>query len=186
MTLADGLLDGETIRRLVEEVAHELDSDGVTQHVVIVVGGSLLAWHGLRDATRDVDSIGRIDPELRVAINAVAKRHRLAVDWLNDSATPFGPATLDVAQCDVLIESRRLLVLGAPLRDVFLMKLSRSDVADLADMRSMWPHISDGFVTAGEVVDAFYAAFPHEPADEHLASFVVMELAKGGFSLPLG
>lgn len=76
MTLADGLLDGETIRRLVEEVAHELDSDGVTQHVVIVVGG--------------------------------------------------------------------------------------------------------------EVVDAFYAAFPHEPADEHLASFVVTELAKGGFSLPLG
>ena len=44
---------------------------------MIVVGGSLLAWHGLRDATRDVDSIGRIDPELRMAINAVAKRHRL-------------------------------------------------------------------------------------------------------------
>ena len=78
MTPADGLLDGETIRSLVEEVANELDSDGATQHVVTVVGGSLLAWHGLRDATRDVDSIGRIDPELRVAINVVAARHQLA------------------------------------------------------------------------------------------------------------
>lgn len=174
MTLADGLLDGDAIRRLVAEVANELDSDGFAQQIMIVVGGSLLAWHGLRDAIRDTRLLGRIDPELRLAINAVAARHRLAVDWLNDSATPFGPATPDVvAQWGVLIETRRLLVLGAPLRDVFLMKLSRSDVADLADMRSMWPHISDGFATAGEVVVAFYAAFPHEPADEHLASFVV-------------
>lgn len=109
----------------------------------------------------------------------------MAVDWLNDHAAAFAPATLDVDACDVLLDLPRLRVLGAPLRDVFIMKLRRSDPADLDDMRSIWPRISDKFATADEIIEAFYAAFPTEASDEHLDTFLVAELAKGGYDLPL-
>lgn len=124
------LLDGNTIRQLMIQVAEELDKSS-THHTLVIVGGSLLAWYGLRDSTADVDSIRLMDDELRAVALEVAARHGLAVDWLNDHATAFAPATLDIDGCEVLLDRRRLSVLGAPLRDVFLMKLRRSDPADL-------------------------------------------------------
>jgi hypothetical protein len=55
--------------------------------------------------------------------------------------------------------------------------------ADLDDMRKIWPQITDQFASAADVITKFQAAFPFEPDDEHLADFVVNELAKGGFTL---
>lgn len=179
-----GLLDGDQIRALLLEVADELGSSS-QPHTIVVVGGSLLAWHGLREATADVDSIRRIDDELRTAVGIVAARHRLALDWLNDHSAAWTPATFTIESCTVLLEHERLLVLGMPLRDIFLMKLNRALPADLGDMRTIWPHITDQFASAAEVITAFQAAFPLEPDDEHLAGFVVTELAKGGLALPL-
>jgi len=179
------LLDGETIKALIVEVAADLDDQ--VERTIIVVGGSLLAWHGLRDSTRDVDSIRQLDDAMRHAVKTVAARHGLAADWLNDHAAPWAPATLDVDACEVLLERGRLRVLGLPLRDIFLMKLNRGDPPDLVDMRSIWPVVSGAFASKAEVMVAYYAAFPNEvPADDpHLGDFVVTELSKGGFDLPL-
>jgi hypothetical protein len=118
---------------LVTEVAEALPGDG-PRRVIIVVGGSLLAWHGLRASTLDVDSIERLGDDVRRAVAAVAERHDLEVAWLNDRAAPWRPATFEVAACDTLLDHPRLLVLGAPLRDVFLMKLDRANGRDLADL----------------------------------------------------
>lgn len=178
-----GLLDGNQIRALLTEVAEELTGSS-SSHTIVVVGGSLLALRGLREATADVDSIRRIDDELRRAVGVVASRHRLAMDWLNDHSAAWTPATFTVETCVVLLQHPQLLVLGMPLRDVFLMKLNRALPADLDDMRKIWPHITDQFASSAEVIAAFQAAFPLEPDDEHLAGFVVTELAKGGFVLP--
>ena len=53
------LLDGEAIKALIGEVAAELDDQ--VERTIIVVGGSLLAWHGLRerDRGRRLDSSAR-------------------------------------------------------------------------------------------------------------------------------
>ena len=91
----DQLLDGDAVRGLVAAVAEVLAPDG-PRHVLVIAGGSLLAWHGLREATRDVDTIRRMDDELRDAVRLVASRHGLAANWLNDNASPFWPATLDI------------------------------------------------------------------------------------------
>lgn len=57
---SDGVvLDGDAIKQLVIEVANELA--GQEQRTIVVVGGSLLAWHDLRESTRDVDSIRPTD-----------------------------------------------------------------------------------------------------------------------------
>lgn len=63
--MPDELLNACTIEQYLDEVAHELPSG--TQRSIIIVGGAFLAWYGLRDATRDVDSITRLDGELATA-----------------------------------------------------------------------------------------------------------------------
>jgi Nucleotidyltransferase of unknown function (DUF6036) len=164
------------------EVADELDHTAGSR-TIIVVGGSLLAWRGLRESTEDVDSIIRFDDELRRAVRVVAKRNQLAADWLNDHAAPFAPRTLERDSCDVLIDRAELLVLGAPLRDVFLMKLMRALPGDLHDLRAMWPRLAGTFTSAAQIVAAMYTAFPDALPDEHLGEFVIDELRKGGFEL---
>lgn len=178
-------LDGDLIRRLIVEVADEVAAGDAEQRVVIVVGGSLLALRGMRDATRDVDSIRPLDDELRRATHVVAERHGLAANWLNDHASPWAPATMNIDDCEVVVERPGLRVLAAPLRDVFLMKLNRSSPQDLNDLRSLWPHVHDNFASANDIVHAFHAAFPFEEPDDHLAGFIVTELGKGGHELPL-
>ena len=178
------LLDGPMIRRLLEEVAGELGPSG-PQHTVVVVGGSLLAWLGKRDSTVDVGSIHRLDAELRTAVATVAARHGLTPDWLHDAALPFAPRSLDLDACTTLLARGRLRVLSGPLREVFLMKLSRSAPADINDMCTIWPDIHREFTSATELVAAFHDAFPHEPEDPHLADFVVDLVESTGYPLPL-
>lgn len=178
----DQLLDGDAVRGLVAAVAEVLAPDG-PRHVLVIAGGSLLAWHGLREATRDVDTIRRMDDELRDAVRLVASRHGLAANWLNDNASPFWPATLDIEACEVLAKYPRLLALGVPFRFLFLMKLHRADPNDLADMQVIWPHIADQFDNAEHLVVEYQTAFPLAPHDEHLAAFVIDLLADAGFEL---
>lgn len=168
-SVPDQPLDRAEIVALLGEVAAELGDVG-SRHVVIIVGGSLLAWHNLRESTVDVDSIRRIDDELAGAVEVVASRHDLAPRWMNDRAAMFTPQTLDESSCEVLLDTPRLLVLGLPLRDAFLMKLFAARGRDLDDLVSLWPHC--GFATAQDAVAEMYAAYPAAPDDPHLESFV--------------
>ncbi len=166
--MPDQPLDSVTIGRYLHEVADELPDD--SQHTVIVVGGALLALHGLRDSTRDVDSAQRLDDELAAAVARVAGRHDLAPKWLNDAAAAFVPATFDRADCTVLLDGPTLRVLGAPWDTVFLMKLYASRAVDTDDLEAIWPLCS--FESPEAAVDAFYAAYPLEDADEFLAEHI--------------
>jgi hypothetical protein len=179
-----GLFSGERIRELLGEVAEQMDP-AETPSTILIVGGSLLAWHGLRPGTEDVDSSIRLDAELRTAVRLVAKRHNLAVDWLNDHSVPWHPETLRLEDCDLLIDHPRLQVLGAPLPAVFLMKLNRSQPQDVLDMITLWPLVAGAFPTARAVTDAYSAAFPFEEADEHLGVQVVDVAHRAGSDLPL-
>jgi hypothetical protein len=167
--VSDQPLGRAQIIALVQEVATELTPEG-PQHVVVVVGGSLLAWHDLRESTVDVDSIRHLDAELVAAVAAVADRHELAPRWMNDSAAAFAPQTFAEASCDVLLDTARLRVLGLPLRDAFLMKLFAARARDQSDLVALWPH--SGFASARQAVVAMYEAYPAAPDDPFLESFV--------------
>jgi len=162
-------LNGAQIRAHLLEVAKILTPIG-PQHTLIVVGGSLLAWHGLRDTTRDVDSVRRLDDELRRAIAEVARTRGLAADWLNDSAAGFRPFTFTEDGCEVLLDTPRLLVLGAPLDQVFLMKLYRVDAQDYEDLITLWPLCN--FASPEQAAAQFHAAYPHAPEDPELARMI--------------
>ena len=180
---AHGTFTGDRIRELVLEVADLLDDDR-PQATLIVVGGSLLAWHGLRVATEDVDSSVRIDADIKAAVRAVAERHDLAADWLNDHSAAWHPQTLRPEDCDLLIGHPRLRLLGAPLAAVFLMKLNRSQPQDMTDMIAMWPGVAGTFPTARSVVDAYAAAFPFEEHDEYLGRQVIDIAERAGTTVP--
>ena len=167
--MSDRPLHSDEIQALLREVAEVLGDDGV-RHTVIMVGGSLLAWHDLRESTVDVDTVRRIDPELAQAVKVVADRHGLASRWMNDHAAAFAPQTFEESACELLLETSRLLVLGVPLRDAFLMKLYAGRARDHDDIVALWPHT--GFATAREAVDAMYQAYPAATKDEYLESFV--------------
>lgn len=165
------LLSRQDILDALREVTSEL-GPGETQHVLVVVGGSLMALHGLRQTTQDVDSVALVEEELRLAAQRVARRRGLnPTHWLNASAAAWRPQTLHEQDCEVVLHHARLLVLGAPLREVFLMKLISLRVRDADDLPALWPHT--GFTTPQEAVGVLYEqAYPAELPDEHLAGFL--------------
>lgn len=162
-------LDGADIRAYLREVASEL-TDAGPQQTLIIVGGSLLALQGLRATTADVDCVRRLDDELRTAVRVVAERHGLAPTWLNDRSAVFAPATLRENECQLILQSGRLRVLGAPLSQVFLMKLYAARARDYDDLVALWPRA--GFTTPEAAAVTFREAFPHAPDDLYLSEFV--------------
>jgi hypothetical protein len=166
--LDPGDLDGDTIRRYLFEVADLLEEG--PPRVLVVVGGSLLALHGLRASTRDVDSIRALDDSLRRAAATVAVRHGLEESWLNDRAAMFWPVGLTEQMCAPLLEHERLLVLEPPFRFVFVMKLEANRRADWPDLRQLWP--ACGFESAEQAAELWRAAYPYKDPDPYLADYI--------------
>lgn len=82
----------------------------------------------------------------------------------------FKPSTLREADCKIELHQGRLLVLGAPLEQVFLMKLYASRAPDLDDMVHLWRHCS--FDSPQAVVQEYYLAYPHAEVDPYLVDHV--------------
>jgi hypothetical protein len=167
--VSDAPLAGGDIADHLIEVADVLGPEG-PEHVLVLVGGALLALHGLRESTRDVDSVRRLDDELTRAVAIVAERHELASKWLNSSAAAFLPETFDEAECEVILSHHRLRVLGAPFAQVFIMKLYASRAQDYDDMIELWP--LTGFETPEQAENMFWIAYPHAPEDEYLLTLI--------------
>jgi hypothetical protein len=163
------------------EVADELAARDLICSLV-VVGGSYMALHNLRESTADVDSLTVLTAELKAIVRQVGERHGLRATWLNDSATMFAPVGLDLDACERLYEHSHLTVLGPPPGQVFLMKLLAGRAPDHDDMVALWPEC--GFADAHAAVEAYYAAYPFEEDDPHLAGYVqqIADLAVGGSS----
>lgn len=161
-------LNGDEIRALLLEVAEVLP-DG-EQHSITVVGGAVLALHELRSTTADVDTVRRLPGTVRSAAAVVAKIHGLGPHWLNDAAAAFRPANMDDAARHLLLDHPRLRVFGAPLREVFLMKLYAARTRDYDDLIALWPLC--GFESGAEAAAEFTRAFPHAPDDPYLASWI--------------
>lgn len=167
--LGPAVLGKTEILSYLSEVADELLARDVVCRLV-VVGGSYLALHDLRESTADVDSLTKLTDEVRAVVREVGERHGLRASWLNDSAMTFAPAGLELEQCEVLYEHSNLTVLGPPADQVFLMKLLASRAPDHDDMTVLWPRC--GFSDAHAAVDAYYSAYPFEERDPYLVDYV--------------
>ena len=168
--------DGPEIRGFLLEVAGLLPDE--PPQSIIIVGGALLALHELRATTVDVDSVRRLTAPMRQAVEAVAHHHGLTATWLNDFATAFRPRTLTDDMCMVLLDHPRLLVLGAPLRQVFLMKVHAARTRDYDDLVALWPHCS--FDSPAQALAEYGHAFPEAPDDPFLGSWIAEVARRAG------
>lgn len=107
---------------------------------------------------------------MQSAARRVGGRHDLPEDWLNDRASRFWPADESVDDCDIVYDGGTLVVKVPPARVIFVMKLYRASPQDYEDMVALWP--ATGFAGPEKTVEAFWQAFPHAPADEHLVGYV--------------
>jgi hypothetical protein len=157
------------IRRHLEFVGEELGEAG-PDISILIVGGARMSFVGLREMTVDVDTISSIDEELSEAIEIVAAKTELPGNWINSSARPFAPDEIHDEDCEVLLQHKRLTVLGVSLEDLFIMKLSSNRRRDHNDLSLLWPHVS--FETPAEVVKAFRLAYPNAETDDFLEDWV--------------
>lgn len=164
-------LNGDRIRSLIAALAEQLEPADIPRRIIIA-GGSLLAWHGLRDSTTDIDSLTVLDSVVVEAVSKLAQIEDLSPLWLNDHARPFAPNTLDISACDVLVTHNAIQLLGVPLYLLFLMKLDRALLRDVADLVLLWPRVHEHFDNAKNVVLEYQVAYPNSRPDEHLAGFV--------------
>ena len=164
------LFSGDDVRRLIVELANRLSPS--ERRDIVIAGGSLLALHGLRDSTADVDSLTLLDATLYEQIAVIAAHHGLRGDWLNDHAHPYSPLGLTTQQCDVMLEHRGFRLLGVPLHLVFLMKIDRAQEQDIADMVRLWPIVSSAFRDLSHVVNEYMAAYPNAREDPYLEQFL--------------
>jgi hypothetical protein len=151
------------------EVGDELARRNLSCRLV-VVGGSYLALHDLRESTADVDSLTTLTEDVKAVVREVGERHGLRATWLNDSASMFTPAGLQLDDCELLYDHSHLKILGPPPKQVFLMKLLAGRAPDHDDMTVLWPRC--GFADAQAAVDAYYLAYPFEEHDPHLVDYV--------------
>lgn len=165
------LLDGPRIVEILTAIGDQLVAAGTERQTVIAVGGSYLAILGWRDATRDFDTVTRIDDALRTAVEAVAASQGVPARWLNSNALPWKPATLEVAECITLLDHPGLLVLGPLPEQIFVMKLEagRPGVDD-GDLVTLWPHCA--FENPAAAVALHQAAYPASAPDEFLVEYV--------------
>lgn len=168
--MAESVLDRDAILGLLDDVAMRLERAGHERLELVVVGVAFMALYALRATTADIDTITRLDDEVRSTVEAVAVERGLRPDWLNDRAAGFAPVGLATADCETLLARPRLIALGPPADFVFLMKLQAARAVDYDDMIALWPRCS--FSSPEAAVDAFEAAYPHEEQDLHLVDFV--------------
>jgi hypothetical protein len=170
-SVSEGLFDKSTIEAALRAVAARLDAESAEPGVLIVVGGSFMALHELREATRDVDTVTHITAAIRAAVDAVAAERGFEADWLNDRASMYLPQGMVEETCELLLDHPRLRVVGPPPDYVFVMKLyaARGEV-DYDDMVRLWPHCT--FAAPADAVALYWDAYPHAPEDQELIGYV--------------
>lgn len=165
------LLDRDAILAYMSEVAAELPDRH--HETVVVVGGSMLAVLGLRDATRDIDTAARHSGALAAAATRIAERHDLAPGWFNSNASAWAPDDDVVSLVDEppVLELPTLRVHTASADAVLLMKVHASRPQDHPDIAALWPLCR--FASFEAAADACNDAYAHlSDPDPHLAAHI--------------
>lgn len=83
------LLNTEDIRFLLEDLNNHLVNHGCDATLVIGGGAAIIAAHGSREATKDIDALFQPSQAVRDAASEVASQYDLNKDWLNDGLKGF-------------------------------------------------------------------------------------------------
>ncbi len=177
--MSELLLDAGQIRELFNELAAELDADGVRAQMFVVGGAAMAVAFNTRRTTRDIDAV--FEPKTKVydAAARVANNHPgLGADWLNDAVKGFLPGRDPAAT--VVFKAPSLSVEIASPKYLFALKaLAARGERDIDDLRFLYQHL--GFETVEEAFDAITDLIPDKnllPKTQFLLEEIAAELAR--------
>ncbi len=115
------------IRGLLQELEVELASKNQSADIYLVGGAAIALSFDSERTTRDLDAVFVPTAEVRSAVAALAKKHDLSEDWLNDAAKGFIPPRIDANE-QVLFETENLRVCVASAEHLLAMKIAAARV----------------------------------------------------------
>jgi hypothetical protein len=159
-------MTAEEIRHYLNELDEELRRSDIKGEISIYGGAVMCLVYDARPATKDVDAVFRPTSEIRRAIQAIAERHGLPDDWLNDGVKGY------------LVEHEQRIFLDLPNLKVFVpdadyllaMKTlsARADTFDQADVRLLIKRL--GLSSPNEIfsiVEKYYPRHQIKPATQY-------------------
>ena len=157
----------------------EVDAElaAATHTEIAVIGGAAVSFRNPDRLSDDVDVVSEGMPqELRAAAAAVAARHGLRPDWINDAAK-VGLPRLD-PQLETVYCGERLTVHAAGPRYLLATKLLAGRAVDLDDAVAL--AIDAGITTAAAMLDLLADAYPPAmltPRIQYTAEIVAEDVA---------
>jgi hypothetical protein len=129
-------LSKQDILNALQELATELQREGLQARVHILGGAAMVLLFNARQSTRDIDVVIPDEEQRRVvwiAGNKIAGRLNLPIDWINDAAKGY---LNGLSEGQPVFESKGLKVIALGHDQLLAMKLSawRDDI-DIADAR---------------------------------------------------
>jgi hypothetical protein len=142
----------------------ELGRRGAKADLFLVGGAALALAYDAARATRDLDAVFLPTDVVRAAASAVAERHALAADWLNDAVKGFLPGPDPGATR--YFEADHLTVDVASAEYLLAVKLFASRVeADAEDIAFLYRTLGYTTVDQGlDLVQSVYRGRPSRPA----------------------
>ncbi|MDA8025217.1 MAG: DUF6036 family nucleotidyltransferase [Actinomycetota bacterium] len=155
-------LDRARIRELLTELGRVLAEEGASGQLYLVGGGAMALAYSTDRVTSDLDAV--FEPKMKIydAARAIAQRHNLESDWLNDAVKGLLPVHPGVP-VEVLTVPGITVLVPDP-KTLFAMKVraSRAD-RDIKDIRLLYE--LSGFTSAQEALDFVSSVFHENQLD---------------------
>ena len=170
-------LTQKDLRRLFKLLNEELKQSHTEAELFLVGGAVMCLAYDARASTQDVDALFRPAAEVRAAATRVARRARIAPDWLNDAVKGYMSPQGDFAP---FLELDHLRVMFAQPQYLLAMKCLALRIGeefhDEEDVRYLLRYLNvGGYEQALEIITRFYPAerFPQK------ALYALAELLPG-------
>lgn len=180
--MTPGALGREDLLALLQELADELAARGASATLFVVGGAAMSIAFDARRSTHDIDAAFEPSREVRAAAAAVAARHSLDEDWLNDGTKGFMPGTDPGAS--LALDTPSLRVGLASAEYLLAMKIQAARVEqDFDDIRTLYDVLGLTTVEEGiEVATRYYGrvgmAHLLRPGSRYLLDEVVQDLRR--------
>lgn len=132
-------MNAQEIQKYLRLLGVELEQQGVTGEIVLVVGAIMLLVIGNRQTTKDIDAYFVSNAQqIRAAAQVIAQREHVSPNWLNDAVKGFfysQPPT------SLWLDVPGLRVYTADPAYILAMKAAAGRPEDISDIEALAAHL---------------------------------------------
>ncbi|KJE77285.1 DUF6036 family nucleotidyltransferase [Ferrimicrobium acidiphilum] len=146
---------------VLHELADALDAAGIEAQLYIVGGAAMVLGYSARDVTRDVDAQYYPKNAINNVAAAIARRHHLPNDWLNDNAAMFISPVKDDEKRRLFLSKGSVTIQTASAEALLAMKIRASRPRmDNFDIAFLCEHLE--ITSIVQAVDLYETYYPED------------------------